>query len=565
MSSAVAVLGLAITGCGNNSNTSGNNSSKSSNASGQNSSNGSNTSTNSTSSGQSSTATKPLNILPTPAGTYQENFNPFSTTADYGTLMLLYEQLFYFDAETGKTVPYLGKSFKWSNSNKTLTVQLNTQAKWSDGQPFTAQDVVYTFQVLKQHPSLDRNGVWQKLSSVKAQGNSTVVFQFNKPNVPFQYYVLSTIIVPKHIWKNISNPGKTTNKHPIGTGPYTLKSFSPQVIKYKANPNYYKGKPPVPEVDLPAYSGNTSANLALAQGKIDWTGQFIPNIKKVYTSKSPTNHYWFPPAQIFSLVPNWKNPLLSNKTVREAMSLAIDRNALSKKAEDGYEQVAQPDAVSPSQSSWIDPNLPAADKKFTYDPTKAQQLLKKAGFKKNSSGVFVSPSGKKLSFNLMTHAGWTDWDMEASMIAEDLKKIGIQIKVSQEQGSAFTQKLQNHNFDLAVDAAYGGPNPYYVFDSMLRTNGASNWGAYANKKVDQALNDFSQTTDKTKQKQAIYSIEKTFAQDLPQIPLVYGATWYEYSTAHYTGFPDKSHAYISPSPWDREAVSYVLMHLKPTH
>ncbi|QQE77892.1 ABC transporter substrate-binding protein [Alicyclobacillus sp. SO9] len=548
LSSAVVILGIAVTGCGNSNSANSNVSGKSSNQATSNSSAG---------------KAQPILMLPTPEGSYQKNFNPFSTTADYGAIGLVYEPLFYYDGLTGKKFPFLGKTMTWSNGNKTLTVQLNTKAKWSDGKPFTAQDVVYTFQILKKNPSLDLNGVWQKLNSVKAKGTSAVVFNFKQADVPFAMYVLETYIVPKHIWKNISNPAKNLNASPVGTGPYTLQSFTSQDIKYKANPNYYKGKPPVPEVEIPAYNGNNSATLALTQGKLDWTGLFIPNIKKIYTSKKSTNNYWFPPTQIFSLLPNFQNPLLSKKVVRQAMSLAINRKALAQKAEYGFEQVAQPNAVSPSQSKWLDPNLTASEKSFTYSVSKAKQLLQNAGYKENGSGVMVSPSGKQLKFNLITVAGWTDWDMQASMIAQDLKQIGIKVNVQQEQNASYQANLKAHKFQLAVSAANGGPNPYYVFDALLRTKGASNWMAYSNKTVDKALNTFAGTTDPTKQKQSIYTIEKVMANDLPTIPLTYNATWYEFSTAKYTGWPSKNNPYVSPSVWNRPAASIILMHLKP--
>lgn len=134
-----------------------------------------------------------------PKGNFTENFNPFSASADDGTSGFIYEPLFYYNEVGPQVYPILGTTKTWSNGNTTLTVQLNSKAKWTDGKAFTAQDVVFTFDLLKKFPAADLNGVWQKLSSVKAQGKSTVVFQFKSEDVPFAMYVLQQVIVPQYL------------------------------------------------------------------------------------------------------------------------------------------------------------------------------------------------------------------------------------------------------------------------------------------------------------------------------------------------------------------------------
>ncbi|WP_083511402.1 ABC transporter substrate-binding protein [Alicyclobacillus acidiphilus] len=516
----------------------------------------------------STTATqgKSITILPTPSGNYADNFNPFAVTNDYGTFGFIYESLFYYDTQTGKMWPILGQSYKWSNGNKTLTVSLNPKAKWTDGQPFTANDVAFTFDLLKKDPSADTNGIWTQLSSVATKGDNTVIFNFKNANVPFGLeYVLGTYIVPQHIWSKISNPTKVTITNPVGTGPYVLNSFAPQDYTLKANPNYYRGKPPVPELNFPAFDSNASASLAMIQGEIDWAAVFMPNIQQVYAAKSPNNHYWFPLGVTLNLSVDLKNPLLNQAVVRRAMSMAINRNDLASKGEDGYDKPAEPDAVPYNMSSWQDPNLPAQDKSFSYNPASAEALLNKAGYKKNSSGILVSPSGKPLSFTLIVVAGWSDEDTDASLIADDLKKIGIQVNVKEVTATAYQNQLSAHQFQLAINAAYGGPNPYYVYQENYDPHGEADWMQFNNPTVNQALDQFAQTTDPTQQEQLVYKIERVVAEQLPTIPLLYGATWYEYNTSRYTNWPSASNAYISPSIWNYEGAAIVVMHLKPVN
>lgn len=544
ISGTVAVLTASLAGCG---------SSSSGNAPGGNTQG-------------NSAQGKPITVVPAPYGSFQDNFNPFEyqTTANGGTFGLIYEPLFYYNLVGPQVYPLLGKQQTWSNGNKTLTVALNSKAKWSDGKAFSAKDVVFTFNLLKQYPALDTSGVWQQLSSVTANGPDTVVFQFKNPNVPFGMYVLQEPIVPEHIWKSVSDPTKYLNSNPVGTGPYTLASFSAQNYRLKANPNYWGGTPPVPQINFPAYSSNESANLALAQGNVDWAGQFINNVQKVYAAKSTHNKYWFPPNNVVNLTPNLSNPILNQLPVRQALSMAINRNALAQKGEYGYVQVASPTTILPTSQNWIDPSLPASDLKFTYNPAQAQKILENAGYKKNTSGVFVSPSGQPLKFNLIVVSGWTDWDMDAQLISQDLKNIGIQVNVQQLQYAGYEAALNSHSFDLAMASSGGGPNPYYIDVNVYQSHGSLNYEQWNSAAMDQAFAAFSATTNKSLQKQAMYKVEKIAAEQLPTIPLFYGGTWYEYSTKNYTGWPNASNPYVSPAPWSWPAAGVLIMHLKPS-
>ncbi|WP_169794089.1 ABC transporter substrate-binding protein, partial [Alicyclobacillus acidiphilus] len=310
-----------------------------------------------------------------------DDFNPFSSSAPTGTFGFLYQPLLVLDSLSGKTYPMLGTSAVWSNGNQTMTVELRKGTKWSDGKAFTSADVVFTFDLLKKYPDADLNGVWSKLSSVTAKGNDAVVFQFKQPDVPFAYYVEQTPIVPKHIWNSLGDPTKVKVTNPISTGPFTLASFSQQNYTFKANPNYWGGEVQVPEIRIDEVEGNDNAELQLASGTIDWAGYFIPNVDKVYASRSPNNKYWFPSTAPIVLYPNLSNPLLSQLPVREAISLAIDRQELSTKAEDGYVTSASPTGlVLPSQNSWLDPNLPKQDVSFSYNPKRSIQILESNGY-----------------------------------------------------------------------------------------------------------------------------------------------------------------------------------------
>ncbi|MCL4495620.1 MAG: ABC transporter substrate-binding protein [Firmicutes bacterium] len=511
-------------------------------------------------------AAAPLVVLPSPIGSYSRNFNPFSPTDLPGTTGLVYQDLFYFNPLKSQTYPMLGTSFAWSGHGTVLTVHLRKNVKWTNGQPFNADDVVYTFDLLKRYPALDTNGIWKVLSKVKAVNSDVVTFIFKAPNVPYQWYVLGeTPIIDQALWKQVSDPVKYGNPNPVGTGPYLLKSFSPQVYSFSANASYWGGKPKVPTVEYPAYTSNSSADLALSRGKIDWAGLFIPNAQKVYVKPNPKqNHYWFPPNYIVILYTNLKNPLLAQLPVRQAISLAINREKIDKVGEYGYENPSSPTGlILPNNKAWLNPSLPPQDVSFSYNPAKAVSILKSAGYKKNAQGIFTSPSGQPLSFTLNVVSSATDWVSDASIMQSELHNVGIKLTVNQEQYGAFYGALKSGTYQLAIWGSSPGPTPYYLYNALLSPSSIGNYEHWNSSATNAALAQYSASSNLSVQKHAMYAIEHTMATQLPSIPLVNGPNWYEYNTSQYTGWPTPSNPYSNVTPASAFGTTVVLMHLHP--
>ncbi len=508
----------------------------------------------------------PLTVIPGLNGAFADNFNPYSSSALSGTLGLIYQPLFYFNLVGPQVYGLIGKSYHWSQGNRMLTVTLRPHVKWSNGSPVTVSDVLYSYDILKKYPSLDTSGIWSHLSSVSAKGTNQVVFKFRHADVPYGNFVMGDVyIVPQSIWSKFSNPAKVTNTKPVGTGPYTVHSFAAQAYTYVANPHYWGGKPKVHELKYLDYSSGHSAELALAAGGVDWTDLFFPNIQKVYVSKAPKyHHYWFSAGGTNMLYPNLKNPILSKLAVRQAISDAINRTKLDKVGEYGYEAPATPTGlVLPPQKSWIAPNLAKQYRQFTYSPQKAISTLKAAGFKRNAQGVFTTPSGKPLSFTLEVVSGWPDWDADCALMASELKKVGINVTVRQLSFGAYYSNITTGHYQLAMSWSGNGATPYYLYQALLQPKNAGNFEGWSNAQTNAALTQYRRTSNVAIQHQAIDTLEKIVAKKLPAIPLVYGATWYEYSTKRFTGWPTAQNPYAQPAPYNYPAEGIVLSHLKP--
>jgi len=516
--------------------------------------------------------------------TWTCQFNPFNS-ALLGpgiTFALVYEPLEFVNIlqSTNPPTPMLATSSQWSNSFKTLTFTIRKGVTWSDGKPFSATDIAYTFNAMKSDKAIDLNALWSAdggpLTSVAVKGTDQVVFTFNAPSQTLFYFVADqTPIVPQHIWSTLdqSKLHSYADSHPVGTGPYQVSSCSPQNIKYLRNPNYWQSTPghPVPmvkEVDYPAFLSNTPGNLFLAQGQAQWGGQYIPNVQSFYVAKdSAHRHIWFPPVLNVALVPNLSNSLLSKLPVRQAIASALDKATIARLGEGGEQQPAnQSGVVTPTFQTWVDTSL----QQPAYDPAKAEQTLKSAGFTKGSDGIYHDASGNRLSFTIKTISGYSDWDASLQVITQELKKVGIAVTVQDENSTPYTADIQGGKFQLAYagsggPAASPGPSPYYELRGWLFSGniGSTNYSRFKSASADALFNQYAGASQ-GQQVQIVHQIQKMMLADIPFIPTTEGVDWYQYDTTHFTGWPTQSNPYAQPSPYSFPDNGQVLTHLQPT-
>jgi peptide/nickel transport system substrate-binding protein len=514
--------------------------------------------------------------------TWTCQFNPFNP-ALLGpgiTFALVYEPLEFVNIlqSTKPPAPMLATSYQWSNGFKTLTFTIRHGVTWSDGKPFGAADVAYTFNAMKSDKTIDLNALWAAdggpLTSVAVKGANRVVFTFKAPSQPYFYFVADqTPIVPQHIWstQDQKNLHSYKDSSPVGTGPYVVSSCSPQNIKYLRNTHYWQSTsahpvPAIDEVDYPAFLSNTPGNLFLSQGQAQWGGQYIPNIQSFYIAKDPAHrHYWFPPVLNVALVPNVTNPALK-LPVRQAIAYAINKATVSRLGETGYQQPAnQSGVVTPTFQSWFDKSLPQP----TFNPAKAEQILKSAGYTKGSDGVYHDSHGNRLSFTIKTISGYSDWDASLQVITQELKAVGIHVTVQDENSGPYTADLQGGHFELAYagsggPAASPGPSPYYELRGWLFSGniGSTNYSHYKSAPTDALFNRYSSASP-SQQRKIIDQVQKVMVDEVPLIPITEGVDWYQYDTTSFSGWPTEANPYAQPSPYSYPDNGVVLTHLQP--
>jgi peptide/nickel transport system substrate-binding protein len=526
---------------------------------------------------------KPLTIVSTELSPMTQNFNPFAQTGTgFQTHAVdLYQMpLMVFNTQNpaAAPTPELATADSWSPDGKTLTITTRSGVKWSDGKPFTAADVAFTFNLIKKFPALNAPATPIPVSAT-GSGN-TAVLTFAQPELANLFFILETQIVPQHIWASIANPVTYTDPSPVGTGPYVLDQFSPQGFTMKINPNYYAASSlHVPEVDFPAYTSNANLLLPLANGTIDWGGISITGVQANYLSKSTSNATWTGSAPYFTdnnVVGLWFNTTkapLNDPKVRQAISYGINRTQLSVDGESGNEPAVSSTAglILPSQQSYqpasLANNLPAAG-----SSTLVSSTLTSDGYAK--VGGFWEKNGQKITLSIEDPVTYSDYYQDSQLIVKQLTALGFDATVKGDAGpngpTVWTTDLATGNFSAAIHWGNQGLTPYatysnwmdYTQSAPVGKSATADYGRFNDPQAQAALKAYAAASTPATLNAAVTSLANIEATQVPVAPLLLGASWAEYSTRNYTGWPSATNSYQDPGP-NMPEILYTIQQLKP--
>ncbi len=505
------------------------------------------------------------------------NFNPLLSHSHvrWPTPAGIYEPMMIYNTLQGEYVPWLATKHQFSDDNLNLEFETRGGVQWSDGKPFSARDVAFTFNLLQEHPALDLHAVWKTLAKVEAPTDSRVVFTFSRAFTPGLFRIAQQPIVPEHVWSKVADPVAFANPDPVATGPFTVvKTFQNQVYELAKNPNYWQaGKPHVAGLRFPAFPSNEPAALALMNGEIDWSGKFIPDIEKVYVARDPEHHkYWFPKmGTTHNLYTNNLKAPLSDVRVRKALSMAIDRERITKIAVHGYTSPIEAHGLSRAFDRWKNPDALKDALWVSYNPEKANALLDEAGLTRGPDGMRRGPDGKPLELNINVVTGWSDWISAVQLIVKNFEAVGVQAKMKTLAFSAFFDALQRGNYDLSMGWAEEGPTPYMYYRFVMNgaaakpigEAGAMNWNRFKDDEVDAALVAFEKTRDEKEQRALSDKLQGLYSQHAPLIPLHPSPSWGICNTKHFVGFPSEEDPYARLSPFSAPEYLLVLTNIRP--
>jgi len=479
------------------------------------------------------------------------NYNPFSTTA-IGPLWTIYDPLMEVNKYDCSEAPQLATAYEWAGPQE-MRLTIREGVTWNDDEPFTAQDVAYTFTLLKDYPALDTKGVGAQLKSAEATSDTEVVLTFDSPAYSIKDKILETTIVPEHVWSTAEDPATYTAEDAVGTGMYTVKSLNPQAFVVEANPDYWQAdKVKVDELRFSKAAEGQVDQLRLARGEYDHNSMFVPDVENSYVAKDPEhNKYWFASGSPISLYMNLTEAPFDDVAFRRAISQAMDKERLTQEAGSGYvEPASQTLLVLPGQADWLDPAIPDQGM-VSYDPDAASQALTDAGYALDADGKRLGKDGKPMKFTFTTPNGWADWTAAADSVKADFAELGIAVDVETPDYPTVEQDRLTGNYDLAFGVRGGLCSMYQSFAEPLGSANTAPVGKKAttnevrwqDARTDELLDQLEVTEDAEDQKPIVHELEQIMVDQVPFVPLWYGGKWFEYNTKNATGWPSADDPY----------------------
>ncbi|WP_433223993.1 ABC transporter substrate-binding protein [Dactylosporangium sp. CS-047395] len=512
-----------------------------------------------------------------PNGPLTENENPFLTTsagAKDGYRWVLYEPLMMWNPvkPADPMKPWLATKAEWNKDYTSVKLNIRDNATWSDGEKLTANDVVYTYKLVRDNEALNSGGV--PITDATATGSDVTITFKSSQYVSQQKAIAQIPIVPEHIWSKVADPKTEANKNPIGSGPYTLKSFTPQTTTLTVrDKGYWQTLPQVKELRYTSYNDNNAQTTALANGECEWSFVFIPNVKTVFIDKDAASHkIWAPPVLgIHGLYINTTKAPFNDAKLRQAMGMVINRDDIFTTAEAGYFHPLVKSVTglpSPAGDAFISDEYKGKD--YKVDVEGAKTLLTGAGYKLDGT-TLKDPSGKPVTLTLTDPAGWSDYQTSLEIVKANLAQIGIAATVDKANQDAWFKNVEAGDFDATFRWTDGGSTPYDIYRTVMdgdqlkpigTASPAANFGRFDNKDATAALRAYASATDDAARKTALATLQKIFVEQAPMIPVGADNVGAAYSAKNWTGWPDDANPYGAAQPTQANALD-VILHLKP--
>ena len=415
-----------------------------------------------------------------------------------------------------KAVPKLATSWSSDARGTHWVVKLRRGVRWSDGQPFTAADVVWTFDALTDEATgSPYQGQYTFIKRTTAPDPYTVRFELSAPNATFVLNALqSQWIMPAHLFRGVPHAqikNQTFGEHPVGTGAYALARWShDQECVFTANPYWWGGKPSIRTVDIRIVLQDQGRTDAMLQGAADFDDGIGADAAQRLRTAPGIREINIPDLYTRFIYVNFKTPGLNDVTVRRAMMYAWDREAVTKGLRHGDATVAngiEPEAIRFWHNDRVAP--------YPYDPAKANALLDAAGWKRGRDGVRTK-NGVRLAFDYLTPNSLASNDIAAGFNA-DMRDAGIAIAVHVLDYATFIEETNASKYQLAYSGWGGSPDPdqLTLLDSKQIPPTGNNNGFYKNPAVDRDLEQGLVTLDPAKRKAFYDDMQVRTAADVP--------------------------------------------------
>ncbi len=481
---------------------------------------------------------------------YENNLTPFTITfgalpATNDLVHLVNDSLFWSQVRS-EPEPWLAESAEPSEDGRVWTVRLRDGVVWHDGTPFTAEDVKFSFDYYEAQAS-SAGRYAHHVSDIPDYASSEVVdpltvrLTFNEPSPQFKSMPGADLpILAKHVWEGVEDPKSTSDRMPVGTGPFKVTEMvADQRYVLEANDDYFKGRPLVDRLELAVIPEPAAAFAALRTGDVDMVERIVPPelldqfradpaITVAEGTRIESNQLYF----------NARKAPLDDPRLRKAMSLGIDVGALVDTVLLGNGR--------PGRDTFLHPDSPWAVSggEHDFDPERANTSLDEAGYdQRDGDGVRLAPDGSRLDFSVLV-SSFEPLDIRAvQLMAEQLAPIGVKLTAEPLEPTALRSRRQ------APEG--GGPPPYDLYISGLEAHahvdpdalyyffhspGSRGFGGaitgYANPDYD-ALVERAVTADTAERKALDAQAQTILAEEVPAQVLWYPDGLYAYRPGAY--------------------------------
>lgn len=488
-------------------------------------------------------------------GTTQDvdNLNPFVgySTAAYEVYHLNYDFLVGYSAEDTSPRPELATSWEVSDDGLEWTFELRKGVTWQDGEPFTADDVAFTYTYNIENELSAYGQYVNNITKVTAVDEDTVKFEFAKPKANMLRCAVP--IVPEHIWSKV--PGEKAgndyqNTPPIiGTGPFqVVEAKKAEYIRLVANRDYWGGAPKVDEVIIEVYQNQDTMTMDLKSGAIDVAygvpvAQFnaLKNEPGIQADAATQKYFTQITMNVYDDPASLGNPVLKDVKFRRAISWAVDKEKMVATCWGGYAQVGDSILTPTVDYYWTPPE----EIRFGYDLEKAKTLLDEAGYTDgDGDGIREGKKGKPIKLRLWTRSESPEQQRAGKLFAGSLQEIGIDVELTVMNDGTISDGLYNYkgdtyapDFDLYIWGWGEYADPDYIL-GVMTTGQIEMWNdsCYSDPRYDELYEQQAAEMDPEKRAEQIQQLQQLFYEAAPYSVLCYPNALIAYNTGKWEGW-----------------------------
>ncbi len=448
-----------------------------------------------------------------------------ATPTDRDVSAVLFTGLTRFD-QRGAVVRDLAADFVVADDGKTWTFRIRQDARWHDGEPVVADDVVYTVGIAQDRAY--RGPFAGSFAGAKVERVDPLTVRFVLPDVFAPFLEASTIpLLPAHLLKDV--PASQLARHPfnarpVGTGPFRLESRDNTRVVLVRSEAFYRGapdrlRPYLDRIVLRLYPDRSAALQALARNEVQGVGGLLSAEADRARRVRGIATFYFPSDEatvlFFNLAPD--RPTFRDRAVRQAIARAINRPRIVQLATDGHASVTD-EPVPPSSWAYV-----KDVRRYAYAPDEARATLDAAGWFDHDGGGIRDKGGVRLAFSLLTNDD-PPRIATAQQIARDLLAVGIQASIEIVGfGELVEKRARERSFEAMVLAVGAGmdPDPYTFWHSSQTRDPGLNFTGYATLGMDRALEQARRTIDQSNRRELYAQVFAQLADDVPAIYLYF--------------------------------------------